>query len=164
MRALILLALITTSIYGKSCKEYEKVSEYLNTQKFIKASRETRALKKEPKLNLGDINQARMLAYRFPAFEELGFGKPGSRGWTKYTGNLEKSLLFGKQTGWEIKNDKGHARVRLDWHPEQGAHYNIEITEKKNGSKETHKLAINFQCADKKCTEDQVRKMAERMQ
>lgn len=160
MHALIILLLFSHVLYAKSCREYEKVAEYLNTQKFIKASRDHKALKREPNLNVGDVNQARVLAYRFPAFEELGFGAPGSKGWEVYKGRLEKSGLYDKKIGWKIKNDKGFARLRLDWDPDKGAHYNIEITQKN----ETHKLAISFLCGNQKCTEAQVLKMAERMQ
>jgi len=123
-----------------------------------------RDLKREAHIDLHDINQAKTVAYRFPAFEELGFGKPGGQGWKPYSGRLEKSALYGKKIGWEVKNDNGYARLRLDWDPEKGAHYNIEITEKKFGKSETHKLAVSFKCGERPCTQDQVVKMAERMQ
>jgi hypothetical protein len=162
MRALILL-LISFPVFGK-CLDYDKLADYLNTKKFVKVSREMRDLKKEAHIDLHDINQAKTVAYRFPAFEELGFGKPGGEGWKPYSGRLEKSALYGKKIGWEVKNDKGYARLRLDWDPQKGAHYNIEITEKKMGKSETHKLAVSFQCDNKPCTQAQVVKMAERMQ
>ena len=166
MRALISLItlLSTASSFALSCKQYEKVAEYLNTKKFIAASREHKALKREPQLDLGDVNQARTVAYRLPAFEELGFGRPGSAGWTSYKGRLSKSALNGKKIGWDIKNDKGYARVRLDWDAEKGGHYNIEITQSVNGKKETHKLAVGFLCGNVKCSEAQIIKMAEKMQ
>jgi hypothetical protein len=164
MRSLILLCLVSSSVLAKPCREYEHVAEYLNTKKFIKASRDARITKHEAHVDLGDINQARALAFRFPAFEDLGFGKPGSSGWTTYEGRHPHSALNGKKIGWEIKNNKGHARVRLDWDPEKGAHYNIEITEKANGKHETHKLAVSFLCGDKKCTEQQVIKMVSKIQ
>lgn len=162
MRALILL-LISFPVFGR-CLDYDKLADYLNTKKFVKVSREMRDLKKEALIDLHDINQAKTVAYRFPAFEELGFGKPGGEGWKPYSGRLEKSALYGKKIGWEVKNDKGYARLRLDWDPQKGAHYNIEITEKKMGKSETHKLAVSFQCDNKPCTQAQVVKMAERMQ
>lgn len=166
MRTLIFIvaALYTLPAIALSCKQYENVAEYLNTKKFIAASREHRALKREPRLDLGDVNQARSVAYRFPAFEELGFGRPGSSGWTPYTGRLSKSSLNGKKIGWNVKNEKGSARVRLDWDPEKGGHYNIEITQSVNGKKETHKLAVGFLCGNAKCTEAQILKMAEKLQ
>jgi hypothetical protein len=147
-----------------SCREYEKVADYLNTKKFVKASREYRILKKEPLLNLGDINQARAISYRFPAFEDFGFGRPGGPGWTVYKGRHPKSVLNGKDIGWEIKNSNGHARVRLDWDPDKGAHYNIEITKKALGKTENHKLAVSFLCGNAKCTEQQLLKIADRLQ
>lgn len=162
MRALILL-FISLPAFGK-CLDYDKLADYLNTKKFVKVSRDMRALKREPTIDLHDINQAKTVAYRFPAFEELGFGKPGGEGWKPYSGRLEKSALYGKKIGWEVKNDNGYARLRLDWDPQKGAHYNIEITEKKGGRSETHKLAVSFKCGTNPCTQDQVVKMAERMQ
>jgi hypothetical protein len=166
MRSLILafLFLASGNIWAKSCKNYETLAEYLNTQKFIKASREHRSLKREPHISLDDINQAKNLAFRFPAFKDLGFGQPGGMGWQRYEGRHPKSVLNGKNVGWETRNEKGHARVRLDWDPEKGAHYNIEIMERKNGVTETHKLAVSFLCGNAKCTEQQLLKIAERMQ
>ena len=163
MRALIIF-LISFSAWSMPCRQYANVAEYLNTQKFIKASRDHRSLRREPQLNLGDINQAKALSYRFPAFQDLGFGRPGGQGWSAYIGRHPRSVLNGKRIGWEIRNQNGHARVRLDWDPDKGAHYNIEITDKKGGRNETHKLAVSFLCGEKKCTEGQVLRMAERMQ
>jgi hypothetical protein len=163
MRALILFVFLCEIAFGRSCKEFEKVADYLNTQKFIKASRDHRVLKVEAQLNVDDLNQARTLAYRFPAFKDLGFGIPGGEGWKVYEGRMERSVLNGKKVGWEIKNENGHARIRLDWDPQKGAHYNLEITEKKAGKSETHKLAINFLCQGQKCSEDQIKKMAENL-
>lgn len=164
MRSLIvLLFLFSFKTFALSCRQYANVAEYLNTQKFVKASREYRALGREPELNLADINQARSVAFRFPAFEELGFGKPGGSNWVPYQGRLSKSALNGKNIGWEVRNEKGHARLRLDWDPQKGAHYNIEIMERHNGRTETHKLAINFSCGPAPCTERQVVDMVDRM-
>jgi hypothetical protein len=166
MRPLIIAAiyLFSSVSFARTCKQYDKVAEYLNTQKFVKASRDHRALKREPTLNLGDINQARSLSYKFPAFEDLGFSKPGGPGWESYVGRHPRSGLNGKNIGWEIRNEKGHARIRLDWDPEKGAHYNIEIMERNFGKTETHKLAVSFLCGNVKCSESQLLKMAERMQ
>lgn len=166
------------------CNTYEKLADYLNTKKFIQANKDYTLKKQdyalklkdpkiknksslvkptEPLLQLSDINEARSIAYNFPAIKELGFGSPGGRGWTSYVGRLESSSSYGKKVGWSIKNDKGHARVRLDWDKEKGAHYNIEITQKVNGKSETHKLAVSFLCEKKPCTEKQYLKFAEKM-
>lgn len=165
MRSLITLSLLVFSfnIQARTCATYDKLADFLNTKKFIKISKEQRVLKKEALLELGDINQARSIAYKFPAFKELGFGNPGGTGWTPYVGRLEKSSSYGKKVGWNIKNDNGHARVRLDWDKEKGAHYNIEITQKVNGKSETHKLAISFLCEGKPCSEKQYIKFTEKI-
>lgn len=164
MRALILFFFISNFAFGKSCENFDKLADYLNTQKFIKVSRDHKSLKREPQLDLIDITQAKSVAYRFPAFKDLGFGSPGGDGWKPYVGRHPKSVLNGKKIGWDIKNENGYARVRVDWDPEKGGHYNIEITQKKNGVNETHKLALTFKCGDKKCTEKQVQKMVEHLQ
>jgi hypothetical protein len=167
MRALILLLLtfLSISAYAKNCKEYERVAEYLDTEKFVEASRHHRKTPTgEIHLDLDDVNQARSLTYKFPAFEDLGFGKPGGRGWKSYTSRHPHSALQGKKIGWEIKNEHGHARIRMDWDPVKGGHYNIEITEKNPMRHETHKLAISFLCGGQKCTEQQVLKMVNKMQ
>lgn len=166
MRAVIIIFTILLALpaWSRSCRQFDNVAEYLNTQKFIRASRDHRALRREPQLNLGDINQAKTLSYRFPAFKDLGFGVPGGQGWSPYIGRHPRSVLNGKRIGWETRNQNGHARVRLDWDPEKGAHYNIEILDKTNGRNETHKLAVSFLCGERKCTEQQVLRMADRMQ
>lgn len=166
MRFIISLSILTLSFsaLGRTCATYEKLADYLNTKKFIQISKEQRLLKKEALLELGDINQARSVAYKFPAFKELGFGNPGGTGWTSYKSRLEKSAVHGKKVGWNIKNDKGNARIRLDWDKEKGAHYNIEITQKVNGKSETHKLAISFMCEGKPCTEKQYIKFTDKIQ
>lgn len=166
MRTLIFILtfLLTFNSWALPCRQFESVAEYLNTKKFIAASRDYRRLQREPELRLADVNQAKSITYRFPAFEELGFGKPGGEGWKPYHGRLQKSALHGKQVGWEISNSKGHARLRIDWDPQKGAHYNIEITERSSGRPETHKLAVRFECGASPCTEQQVVRMVERMQ
>lgn len=167
MRALILIIafIFTSTAWALPCREFENVAEYLSTKKFIAATREHRHLKREPEIKVSDVNQAKSIAFRFPAFEELGFGKVAGEGWKPYMGRLEKSSLNGKQVGWEISNDKGHARLRLDWDPDKGAHYNIEITRRKVGeASETHKLAIKFDCGPTPCSERQLSQMVMRMQ
>lgn len=164
MLPLIIAFIFSSTVEAKHCREMQKVGEFLNTNKFINASREARKDKHEAHLDLEDVNQAKMLAYRFPAFEDLGFGRPGGPDWHFYESRHPHSVLNGKKVGWEVKNGNGHARVRLDWDPEKGGHYNIEITEKKANRHETHKLAISFLCGGKKCTEHQIEKMAEKMQ
>lgn len=161
MLALILTTLLAVSAFAKHCREFQMVAEYLDSKKFLRASR---AAGKELHIALEDVNQAKMLAYRFPVFRELGFGAPGGDQWHHYESRHPHSSLHGMKVGWEVKNQHGHARIRIDWDPEKGGHYNIEISDRKNGSLEHHKLAISFLCGDQKCSEQQVRKMAEKMQ
>lgn len=55
---------------------------------------------------------------------------------------MDKSSLKGMRSGWQMKNANGDiARVRLDFDPNKGGHYNIEVFKK--GPKE--KSPINFQ-------------------
>jgi hypothetical protein len=183
-----MMMLMTSHAWGMKCKDYDNVAKYLDSKQFVRASRDRMDLielarhererarkkgiavdpkyrdidinKKELDLAVGDVNQAKVLAYRFPAFEDLGFGKPGNAGWTRIEGKLERSGLHGKKVGWRIENEKGIAEVRIDWDPKIGAHYNLEMSE----GKTRHKLAIAFECGGKPCTEAQVIKMAERME
>jgi len=171
--AFFLLTFFSLSAHAIKCKTYERLADYLNTKKFLEISKEhsfqvkeyARKLKdkkikdksslvkpKEPELNLKDINEARSVAFNFPAIQELGFGKPGGSGWSNTKGTLSKSVAYGKINGWATSNSKGAAKIRLDWDPHKGAHYNIEITQKNGG---THKLAITFLCAGKPCSEKQ---------
>ena len=159
----MMIFLISLSVQAAGCKNYSQLAEYLNTKKFIQASRDHRKLHgRELTIELADINQARSVAYRFPAFEELGFGAPGGAKWAPYPSRHPHSVFHGKNVGWEIHNEKGHARVRVDWDPDKGAHYNIEIHEK--GKTDTHKMAISFKCGDKPCTQEQALKMVEKWQ
>lgn len=163
---LTLIILFNFSAAWSRCGDFSEAAQYLNTQRFVQASRQSRSSGAgELTVNLRDVSQAKSLAFRFPAFENLGFGLPG-RLWRPYNSRLERSSLFGKRVGWEINNDNGHARIRLDWDPQKGAHYNIEITQRSvaGGRSETHKMAVGFQCQNRPCTERQVLRMVERMQ
>ena len=165
MYALIVVSLMTFLASAQNCKQYERAAALLDTRNFLRESQLQRAKGAEAILQLSDVNQARSLAYRFPAFEDLGFGKPGGQGWTRYEGRLAKSKLNEKKIGWEIRNEHGHARVRLDWDPDKGAHYNIEISSlDADGRRETNKLAVEFLCQGRKCTQDQVVRMVDQMQ
>lgn len=151
---------IAGNAYGKS-PPMSVAQSYQNTDTFRKASELNDY--KELTASVADASQARALAMRFSAFKDMGFGLPGKT-WKPYVGRLEKSGLYGKRVGWETSNAKGFARVRLDWDPVKGAHYNIEITEKVEGVSKTHKLAISFECQQRVCTEQEVLKMAEGIQ
>jgi hypothetical protein len=160
-----LMLLITGEVWAKRCLDYENAARYMNTRSFLRESREHRRLHgREPDLPLGDINQARAYSMRFPAFDELGFGQPGTTGWKRYACRMPKSVLNGKNCGFEISNERGHARVRLDYDPVKGAHYNIEITPRVNGaSEQSAKLAVLFPCNGRKCSELEIGAMADRM-
>lgn len=172
MRALILLLVfISSSVFAKNCKQYEELAKFMDVRKFREASKASRmAGLGEPTVLLGDINQAKAITYRFPALEEMGFGRVGNQGWAPYYSRMESSPLHGMKVGYEIKNERGFARVRLDWDKNKGPHYNIEITEKtKFGKAETHKLAVQFpcpvaNCADEKVARKWIREVSERMQ
>jgi hypothetical protein len=162
MRYLILF-LLTFQAWGR-CENLEKVASLLNTQEFLKSSRKAREVKKELTVAVGDVNQARSLVYNFPALRDLGFGLPDQR-WHTSTGRLEKSNLFGKVIGREISNEKGFARVRIDWDPAIGAHYNIEIFRRQNdsGKSEHHSFAVTFPCNGKPCSQAEVTKLADKL-
>jgi hypothetical protein len=117
---------------------------------------------RELTLDVGDIGQAKTLAMRFPAFEDLGYGLPGGKGWQLRPVTMESSVLKGKNVVWQTGDGKnGHAIARLDWDPVKGGHYNIEMMDK---DKVTHQLAIKFLCNGSPCTKEEVLKIAERME
>ncbi len=163
MRYLILF-LISFNLQAMSCREYEGLADYLSTKHFVKFSRAHRSkFGKEPLLTVGDVNQARTYAFRFPAFKDFGFPDPGGKGWVPYNSRLPKSGMFGKKVGYEIHNSNGHARLRFDWDDQNGAHFNIEITERTGVAPTTHKVAIGFPCNGQPCTESQYKQLAESM-
>lgn len=161
MPALILALFFSTVAEARLCRGLEQAAEFLNTNSFLARSRREA---REMDVSLADINQARSFAFRFPAFRDLGFGLPNAQDWRRYRGRLENSQLHGRDIGWEISNDSGHARVRLDWDPQRGGHYNIEISRMHNGRRENHRLAVNFQCNNHPCSSQEVTRMAENMQ
>jgi hypothetical protein len=167
MRTLVVFVLFITSTnsWSKKCIDYENVANFMNTRNLVRESREhRRKYGREPEVQVGDLNQARVLAMRLPAFDDLGFGQPGTSGWKPYLARHPQNPLNGKNAGFEIRNEKGHARVRLDWDPQKGAHYNIEITPKKMGSsEETVKLAIRFPCHGRECTREEFASMGEKL-
>ena len=61
-----------------------------------------------------------------------------------------KSPAQGLRDGWKVNHNGRYAVVRLDYDPQKGMHYNIEIQDDK---KRTHKLAVGFNCNNQPCTE-----------
>ncbi len=163
---LLILILIPELAWSYSCKSLDEAAKFLNTKEWMKTSREFRIAKKgEPFIELSSKEAATNYAYRFPAFDKFGFGKPNALEWTKVTGRMESSLLKGKTIGWERKLEDGSwARIRIDYSPEAGAHYNIEMRVPGESNKfEMHKLSVHFNCADHNCTPQEVLKMAEKL-
>jgi hypothetical protein len=147
------------------CKDLEKAADYLNSKNILKAYK---GQGKEPSIKLLDVNQARAYTYKHPALDELGFGSPSANtlsDWKPYKSRLEKSSFYNKKIGYEKKlPDGSSARVRLDWDPETGGHYNIEIFKAKiDGKSENLKLKVEFDCMGKKCTQGEILKMVEKL-
>jgi hypothetical protein len=162
MRAVILFMFIASLVYAK-CEHLEQAADMLDTKKMLKAYK---ASKLEPTVKLSDVNQARTYVYRHPTLKELGFGTPDKSAWKPYHSRLEKSSFHSKRIGWEKKLNSGaSARVRIDWDPTSGAHYNIEVFKAKiDGKSENIKLKVEFDCAGKKCTEKEVLAMVNSFQ
>jgi hypothetical protein len=151
-------AAAVTDAAAVRCRDYERAADYLDTQSFVRTSRELRATRAVPRIDLANIDQARSYVHRFPAFEDLGFRTPGADGWRPHAAG-------GRTVGWETSNDRGSARVHLAWNRETGAHYNVEISERRaGGSTETHRLTVSFLCNGQRCSERDVGQLVERIQ
>ncbi len=158
--------LIPALSFGYSCKSLDQAAKFLNVKSWMNESREFRlANKSEPIIELASKESATNYAYRFPALDQLGFGKPNALQWTKVIGRMERSPLKGKVIGWERKLEDGSwARIRLDYAPKAGAHYNIEVRLPSGGNKfESFGLSIRFTCGESACTEADILKMAQKL-
>lgn len=106
----------------------------------------------EESLHHNDINQARNFAINFPAIRDLGFPEFNPRTWTPHikiaVGN---SRAAGLRDGWKINHNGKYAVIRLDYDPQKGMHYNIELEESPGV---THKLTVEFDCNNRPCTEN----------
>lgn len=122
-----------------------------------------RASRGEMTLQVDDANTARDLAYQLEIFRDIRVGTPGrpaarGQGWENFIGDLEASALNGRLVGLERKLPDGtSARIRLDWDPQRGGHYNIDIRAPNgNGKMEDLNLAIGFRCGGRPCSEQEV--------
>jgi hypothetical protein len=177
MKKIIFLFLFVPSLsFALSCEKAEKLGEYMsmNGKGFIEKYKAHKIKIQEEKkkfpnkkikdseltLELDDVNQARKAAYNLPALQDLGF-PPVGKNWEPFVVKMESSSLKDLRSGWQYRNANGDvARVRLDFDPEKGGHYNIEVFKKGSNGKEPAKLAVTFNCNGKPCTGDQVKKMA----
>jgi hypothetical protein len=138
MKYFILIIFISLYSFAR-CDYLENAADMLDTKKVLKAYKINDA---EPVVKLLDSNMARSYVYKHPVLKDLGFDSPSVNqlsGWKPYKSRLEKSSFFDKRIGWQKKLDDGSsARVRLDWDPESGGHYNIEVFKAKiDGRSET---------------------------
>jgi hypothetical protein len=164
---LILLVLLPTQSFALNCEKAEKMGEFLNMngKSFMEASKNHKLAGNagELSVSVGDVNQARKMAYKFPALEDLGF-PPIDKNWQPFIVKIDKSSLKGMRSGWQYKNANGDiAVIRLDYDPIKGGHYNIDVMKKTPKGKESYKLAIEFDCNGKPCSADQVVKLAKGM-
>jgi len=162
-----LLCLFPVYSFALSCEKAEKMGEFLNMngQKFMEASKKHKQAGNlgELSVSVGDVNQARKMAYKFPALQDLGF-PPVTKSWEPFIVKMEKSSLKGMRSGWKHTNANGDiAIIRLDFDPIKGGHYNIDVTKKTPTGKQSYKLAIEFDCNGKPCTSEQVVKLAQGM-
>lgn len=168
MKFIILFMIITSSLNAR-CDHLDNAAEMLNTKKILKKYKNNKANNLgEPTVKLFDNNSARTYVYKHPILKDLGFDAPSVNqlsGWKPYKSRLESSSFYDKRIGWTKKLDDGSsARVRLDWDPETGGHYNIEVFKAKiDGRAETIKLKVEFNCAGRMCTEAEVLSMVNQM-
>jgi hypothetical protein len=166
VHALIVMILILPAYsLTRKCPDYDRAAELMNTRNFVKASNDTRKTTglKELNIKFQDINQAREYAFNFPALKEWGFMSSGITA-APYIGRLKSSAFHGKQTGWKFEKPNGDSAViRLDWDPQKGAHYNISFTRHTPNGRESHRLALNFDCGARSCSEAEVLRMLDRI-
>ncbi len=105
----------------------------------------------EEAFKIGDIQQARNYAFNFPAIRDLGFPPPTANTWTPHVKRaLGGSRAAGMRDGWKISHNGRYAVIRLDFDPQKGMHYNIEL---EDAQRRTHKLAVEFECGNRPCNE-----------
>lgn len=159
--------LVYSSALGNPCERLlDPAKRLLDPEAWIEKCRVYKIAKKgDPFVELPSKEAATRYAYQFPALEKYGFGKVNKLDWTRVTGRMETSKLYGKFIGWERKLEDGAwARVRIDYAPSDGAHYNIEMRVlDDNGRYQSYNLSVHFECGGYACTEDQVIRMVERM-
>ncbi len=169
MRALIIYFLFTSYAFA-ICRGFQRAEELLDTRRFLSASNEHLLRNEERRrhrlppeseeiLQLNDINQARSFAHNFPAIRDLGFPPLSANTWTPHIKRaVGGSRAGGLKDGWKINHNGRYAVIRLDFDPQKGMHYNIEL---EDSARRTHKLAIEFNCNNRPCTEaDYMRTMA----
>jgi hypothetical protein len=153
MRNLILvLSLFLASVPAHAafdCKKFDRIKDYISPRRWFKKSQEFKAAKRgDPFVEFPNVETARNFVFKFPPLDRLGFGSVSRLRWKKVFGRVESSKLNGKPIGWEIKLEDGTwARVRLDYSPTDGAHYNIEVRVHSGPGKkslETHNLSVRF--------------------
>lgn len=167
MRALVMLFLIPCLAYPltRRCPDYQRASELMSTRTFREQSRALQAStgQREIRLSFNDVNQAREYAYNFPALREWGFIGDQRTLASPYISRLESSSLHQRPVGRTFRKENGDvAVVRLDWDPDKGAHYNINITRHTPQGRENYRLAISFDCGPAPCTEAQTLRMIQR--
>ncbi|MBA2403727.1 MAG: hypothetical protein H0V66_03065 [Bdellovibrionales bacterium] len=167
MKFLVIFLILTPlQSFAMDCAKAEKMGDFLNMngKSFMEASKTHKLTHKtELSVNVGDVNQARKMAYKFPALEDLGF-PPVNKNWDPFIVKMDKSSLKGMRSGWQYKNANGDiAIIRLDYDPIKGGHYNIDVMKKTPKGKESYKLAIEFDCNGRPCTSEQVVKLAKGM-
>ncbi len=169
MKKLFSLLILSSSFssWALSCKSIQQIGEYLDMtgDQFKSAYRAHKASGKTDELRkfVGDVNVARKISYDFPPLKDLGFPPVGKSGWEPFIVKMEKSSLYGKQSGWKYKTPKGDtAIIRMDYDPVKGGHYNIEVMERATG-KESFKVSFEFDCNGKVCSPEQVVKLAEKL-
>lgn len=161
MRALIFLFFLSSVVYA-NCRSFEAAEQLLDSRRFLENSRNHIARNEERRrqrlppeseqtLQLGDMNQARNYALRFPAIRELGFPEVSQSTWTPHIKRaVGGSPAGGMRDGWKINHNGRYAVIRLDYDPTKGMHYNIELEDARGL---THKLAVEFNCNNRPCTQ-----------
>ena len=104
------LIFVPMTSFALDCNKAEKMGEFLhmNGEAFMDASKKHKLAghADELRVSAGDVNQARKMAYKFPALQDLGF-PPVTKSWDTFIVKMDKSSLKGMRSGWKYKNANG---------------------------------------------------------
>lgn len=177
-------AKVTQAINDVVTEQAERFKSFLqrkkarySKQKFndIEKFSDPKELEKQYKMQQSDViihfngvEDARFFAQNHTIFKKYGFKPPTHspmNNWVPYVSTLEKSKAKGRIVGYENKLENGNwARYRIDWSPEDGAHFNVEMKVKgRFGQSKNIKFATFFKCNNEPCTEAQVLKMIDKI-
>ena len=111
------------------------------------------------------VEQARDFVFRFPLLKKLGVPFDDYSKWERFAVTMNSSDFYGLKVGWQrVVPGGGKARIRLDYDPNIGLHYNIELMKVNvDGTPSNYLYAIRALCNGEVCSRKQAKKIAEKL-